>query len=238
MLALMMSSYSALENLTNLVKEGPPPPPETSPFSEEMLAQGASMMANSERAGDAQLAVDIVSKLPEFQFFRKMLDLGGGPGIIGMAVVAAHPSMKGVIFDLPAVVRVAQTFIQRYEIGDRVEVLGGDFNRDPIGEGYDLILACNSLQFAQVIDSVVKKIHDALNPGGVFVSIFGFGRTHEGTKPQNPVLGMLPMTLMGQETRIDRGYVADSVLRAGFKSIRSQILNTSWGPLELDIARK
>ena len=36
------------------------------PFCEETLAQAVVMMANIERAGDAQLTVKIVSKLLEF----------------------------------------------------------------------------------------------------------------------------------------------------------------------------
>jgi len=238
MLSFMASSDSLLENLTKLVREGPPPKPETPSFSEEMLAQGAAMMANTERAGDAQLAVKIISKLPEFSSFKNMLDLGGGPGLIGMAIVAAHPDMKGVIFDLPPVVKVAETFIREYRMQDRVEVLGGDFNRDSVGGGYDFVFTSNSLQFAQVIDQVVKKIYDALNPGGVFVSIFGFGQTHEGTKPENLVLGLLSMGLIGQEAGVEQGYIADSMLRVGFKSVHSQILSTAWGPMELDIGRK
>jgi len=238
MLVFMASSDSLLENLTKLVKEGPPPKSDKPHFSEEMLAQGAAMMANTERAGDAQLAVKIVSKLPEFLSSQKMLDLGGGPGLIGMAIVAAHPDMKGVIFDLPPVVKVAETFIREYQMEDRVEVLGGDFNRDPIGEGYDLVFSSNSLQFAHVIDPVMKKIYDALNPGGVFVSIFGFGQTHEGTKPENLVLGLLSMVLMGQEAGVEQGYLADSMLRVGFSSVHSRILSTAWGPMELDIGRK
>jgi hypothetical protein len=89
-----------------------------------------------------------------------------------------------------------------------------------------------------VIDSVVKKIYDALNPSGVFVSIFGFGQTHERTKPENLVLSLLSMALLGQETGIDQGHIANSMLRVGFKSVHSRILNTDWGPTELDIARK
>jgi len=238
MLAFMAGADSPLDNLTKLVKEGPPPKPETPPFSEEMLAQGAAMMANTERAGDAQLAVNIVSQLPEFSSSQRLLDLGGGPGLIGMAIVAAHPDMKGVIFDLPPVVRVAETFIREYQTEDRVEVLGGDFNRDPIGGGYDIVFTSNSLQFARSIDRVVKKVHAALNPGGVFVSIFGFGHTDEGTKPENLVLGLLPMALMGQEAGAERGHIADSMLRAGFRSVHSRILSTAWGPMELDIGRK
>ena len=121
---------------------------------------------------------------------------------------------------------------------ERMTARGGDFNRDPIGEGYDLVVTCNSLQFAQAIDSVVKKIYDSLNPSGVCVSLFGFGQTHDRTKPESLVLGLLSMALMGQETGFDQGHIADSMLRVGFKSVRSRIVTTSWGPMELDIARK
>jgi len=80
----------------------------------------------------------------------------------------------------------------------------------------------------------VKKIYEALNPDGVLVSIFGFGQTHEGTKPENLVLGLLSMALMGQETRIKQGRIAQSMLRIGFKSVHSSSLSTAWGLTELD----
>jgi len=230
----LLHSQTSLENLSKLIKEGPPPTPEIT-FSEEMFAQE---YASIERAGDAQIMVDIVSELPEFPSFRKMLDLGGGPGLIGMAVVAAHPSMKGVIFDLPPMVKVAETFIKEYGMEDRMKVLGGDGYRDSIGEGYDLVLACSSLQaYKDKLDSIVKKVYDALNPSGVFISYFT-GLTHERTKPEICVLPLLSMALMGHDTGFDQGFVADSMLRVGFKSVRSRTLTTHWGPMELDIARK
>ena len=238
LLTFMAQSDSALVNLTKLVKEGPPREPQTPQFSEEMLTQGVSMMANTERAGDAQIAVRIVSKLPEFSSFQKMLDLGCGPGLIGMAIVAAHPGMKGVVFDLPPINKIAESFIREYQMEDRMDVLGGDFNQDSIGDGYDLIFSSNSLQFAQDIDVVMKKIYDGLNPQGVFVSIFGFGQTHDRTKPENLVIGLLSMVLMGQEQEFIQGHIADSMLRAGFRSVHSQTLDMAWGPMELDIGRK
>jgi hypothetical protein len=103
----------ALNDLLKLVKEGPPPPsPEVDMGSEEMWAQFTVSMANFERAGVAQQAVEFVSELPEFPSFKKMLDMGGGPGLVGMAIVASHPNMKGVIFDRPAIIKVAETFIK------------------------------------------------------------------------------------------------------------------------------
>jgi len=236
--AFMASSDDSLEHIPALVKLGPPPQPGTPSFSEEMYAQTAAMMVNVERAGDAQQMVKIVTKLPEFSAFQKMLDLGGGPGLIGMAIVNAHPSMKGVIFDLPPVVKVAKTYIKEYGMEDRMEVLGGDFNRNSIGKNYDLIVTCNSLQFSQSIDSIMKKIYGALNHGGVCISMFGFGKTHERTKPETLILGLLSRALVGQDLNIDRGDIADSLVNAGFKSVSSKIITTGWGPMELDIARK
>jgi hypothetical protein len=132
-----ISMYANLNDLPKLVREGPPPPtPEMDMASGEMWMQFAASMANSERAGAAQQAARIVSELPEFPAFKKMLDLGGGPGLIGIAIVASHPGMSGVIFDQPDVVKVAQTFVREYGLEDRMEVMGGDYTTDPIGESY------------------------------------------------------------------------------------------------------
>jgi hypothetical protein len=229
----------ALNDLLKLVKEGPPPPsPEVDMGSEEMWAQFTVSMANFERAGVAQQAVEFVSELPEFPSFKKMLDMGGGPGLVGMAIVASHPNMKGVIFDRPAIIKVAETFIKEYEMEERMNVLAGEYNGDSIGEGYDLIWTSNTLNFARHdLDSLMKKIYDALNPGGVFIS-FCEGLTHERTKTDFVVISMMSIALMGQDMCFDQGEIADSMLRVGFKSVRSRTLDAPWDAADLDIGRK
>ena len=229
----------ALNDMSRLVKEGAPRhSPDADMGSEEMWAQFAAFMANYERAGVAQQAVEIVSELPEFSSFRKMLDLGGGPGVTGIAIVGAHPSMKGVIFDRPAIIKVAETFIKEYEMEDRMDVLSGDYTTDSIGAGYDLIWASNTLNFAKNdLDSLMKKIYDALNSGGVFIS-FCEGLTNERTKTDFVVLSMMSIALMGQDMCFDQGEIADSMLRVGFQSVRSRTLDAPWGTADLDIGRK
>ena len=231
--------FSGLDDLPALVKKGPDPSSKVTNIGpEDVWAQFAVLMANYTRAGIAQQVAEIISELPEFPSFGKMLDLGGGPGIHGIAIVAAHPNMKGVIFDRPAVVKVAETFIKEYQLEDRMDVLGGDYIHDSIGEGYDLIWAGAVLNFAgDDMDSFMKKIYDALNPGGVFIS-FHDGLTHERTRPDIMVLSWMPTALMGQDMGLDQGFIAVSMLRVGFKSVRSRTLDTPMGPMDFDVARK
>jgi predicted O-methyltransferase YrrM len=232
-------TFFAIDNLPKLVREGPPPPTSGADMADgERWAQYAAAMANAERAGIARQAPEIISGLPEFPTLTKMLDLGGGPGLIGIAIVAAHPSMSGTIFDKPAMTVVAETAIKEYGLEDRMGVMGGDFIHDPIGEGYDLIWASSSLSLAKDdMDSLIAKIYDSLSPGGVFV-VLHEGLTHERTKPDAMVLSMTPLALTGQDMMFDQGEIADSMLRVGFRSVRSRTLGTDWGPMDLDVGRK
>jgi cyclopropane fatty-acyl-phospholipid synthase-like methyltransferase len=133
---------------------------------------------------------------------------------------------------------VVETFIKEYEMEERMDVLAGDYNCDSIGEGYDLIWASNALNFARHdMDSLMRKIYDALNPGGVFIS-FCEGLTHERTKTCFVVLSMMSFALMGQDMYFDQGEITDSMLRVGFKFIRSRTLEAPWGAADLDIERK
>ena len=229
---------AGLDDLPGLIREGPPTPSKDADISsEDVWVHFAKSMANYERVA-AQQVVKVISGLQEFPSLGRMLDLGGGPGIYGIAIVSGHPNMKGVIFDRPAVVKVAESFIKEYELEDRMDVMGGDYFHDSIGGGYDLIWACATLNFYKDdLDSLMQKIHSALNPGGVFVS-FQDGLTRERTKPSEMVLGMLSSALIGQDLGFDQGFIADSMLRVGFKSVCSRTLNTPGGPMDLDIGRK
>jgi predicted TPR repeat methyltransferase len=198
----------------------------------------AALTANYQRAGMGQQIAKLVSNLPEFLSFKKMLDLGSGAGLIGIAITAAHPNMVGILYDRPEVLKVAKGYIKEYGMEERIKIMAGDYHSDSIGEDYDLIWASATLNFARHdLDTPIKKIFDALNPGGIFISLSD-GLTCERTKPENYVLSALPSALMGQDMGIDQGVIADAMLCAGFKSVRSSTIDTPMMPMDLDIARK
>jgi len=225
-------SQPVLEDLRTFISRGP------QEVAQLPAGESGDALANYERSGIAQKVSRIVEELPEFSTMRKMLDLGGGPGIIGMAVVASHPRMNGVIFDLPSMAKVARKYVQGYSLEERMVVLEGDYNRDSIGEEYDLVLACASLYSSnKCIDSIVGKVYEALNPGGVFVSIHE-GLTTEKTKPEKMMLGWLTAELLGRDLSFSQGEIADSMIRVGFRSVRSRTMDTPMGEMDLDVGRK
>ena len=230
--------YTA-DDLVKLVKEGPILPEKIHTGSDEMTEEEVATYIPFQRAGRAQKIAEIASSLPEFPSFQKMLDLGCGPGLNGIAIVSSHHTMHGVSFDRPRTVAVAKKSIREYGMENRMEAIGGDYAREPIGEEYDLILACDTLYYTKdEIDRIMSKLHAALNPGGVLISIH-HGLTDNRTKPEELVLGMMFSGLKGENMGLlDQGFVADAAVRAGFRSIRSYTLDSDWGIQDLDIARK
>ncbi|NPE27852.1 methyltransferase [Methanococcoides sp. SA1] len=205
---------------------------------ENFWAQHARSMVKWGRAGTAQMLADIVEALPEFSSMQKMLDLGGGAGLMEITILSRHPSMQGVVFDQPSVIPVTEDFITKNDLSDRMNTIGGDYINDSIGSGYDLILASSTLNFAKdCMDPMIKKIYDALNPGGVFVSLHD-GMYNEGTSPAVHVFSMMNSALSGFNCLLEKGFIANSMVNAGFQSVRSQPIILDVGPFEIDIARK
>lgn len=228
-----------LEDLDALIKDGPIPKIHEEDFaSEDLWVKAAQANAGWVTGGVGQEIAHIVSALPEFTGFRKMLDLGGGHGMFALYFVQAHSTMTGVVFDRPAVVPVAERFIREWDMRERVSVMAGDYLTGDIGEGYDFIWACSTLNFARHdLDKVISKIFEALNPGGIFIS-FQDGMTHEQTRP-DIMLGHLGYAMkMGLDIYFIQGEICRAMLRSGFRSVRSQIVETSVGEMDLDIARK
>jgi hypothetical protein len=98
----------ALDNLTDMVRHGPFLPKEGSGIIEpDHFERYASALANTARGGSAQMITRIVSELPTSVREGRLLDIGGGPGIIDVAILEDNPSMTGVLFERPGMARFA-----------------------------------------------------------------------------------------------------------------------------------
>src|SRR5207248_6367622 len=63
----------------------------------------------------------------DFSTVRVLADVGGGNGSLLTAVLKKHPSLRGILFDLPGVTERARKNLVAMGLTDRCEVIGGDF---------------------------------------------------------------------------------------------------------------
>jgi predicted O-methyltransferase YrrM len=119
-----------LADLAERIRTGPDSAAAGADFASDALwAEATRASAGWVAGGMGAKMAGIVANLPEFAGFRRMLDLGGGHGMFALYFVNAHPTMKGVVFDQPAVVSVAKEFIRDYGMQDRVSGRGAGFYR-------------------------------------------------------------------------------------------------------------
>ena len=223
--------------LDTILKNGPSPP-ETPADDEAIWAGEARALVNFQRVCTGPILARNIRKIPGSKGFKRMLDLGGGPGLNAVAVLKEHPGMTGSVLDRPAVAQVAKEQILREKMDQRLDVMAGDFTRDDLGSGWDLIMATACLNFAgKNLAALVAGIFDALAPGGVFVSVHD-GMTRDRTMPPEIALSWLPVSMMWQELCLDQGQIPDAMEAAGFKTIRSRSIAYGLGTMELDIAGK
>ena len=99
---------------------------------------------------------------------RQILDLGGGSGCYCIVAAQHHPQLRAIVLDLPPVVEVTREFIASHALADRVTAVAGDFTRDPLPAGADvMIMASNLPQYSrEIIQAVISRAFAALEPGG------------------------------------------------------------------------
>ena len=129
-------------------------------------------MAEASMRGPLQRVVEKIRDIPEFKKAKKLLDLGGGHGLYAIAFAQINPDLEAIVFDLPPVIEVTKEFISQYGMEERVKVMAGDFDKDDIGEGYDVIFVSHSAFYhtKETIHEPLEKIYEALNKDGNLVS--------------------------------------------------------------------
>ena len=152
------------EHLPEVLREGPVSYTREDFFDRLILPS----MAENALTGRLQRTVRAISRLPGFSSFRRMIDLGGGHGLYAIALAGLNPGLEAIVFDLPRVIPLADKYIRRYNAA-RVRTVAGDFFRDDIGGGYDLIFSSSNPSGKSI--ELLDKITTALNPGGYFVNV-------------------------------------------------------------------
>jgi hypothetical protein len=106
----------------------------------------------------------------DFGRYAVVADIGGGTGAVLAAVLAAHPGVRGILFDQPHVVANAEG-VQR-AVADRVTVVPGDFF-DGVPAGADAYLLVRILHDWEDDDAlrILRNVRAAMTPDARLVVV-------------------------------------------------------------------
>ena len=101
----------------------------------------------------------------DFSSFKKLIDIGGGHGFLLASILAKNDNLKGVLYDMPAIVAEAEKLLKEHGVTDKCETVGGDFftSVPAGGDGYimkHIIHDWNDEQCIAILENCRKAMAD------------------------------------------------------------------------------
>lgn len=108
----------------------------------------------------------------DFSSATTLCDVGGGNGTLCGLAVQRYPNLRATVLDLPPVVPVAQRHLEAMGVGEKVDVVSGDFFADDLPSA-DIIVMGNILHDWDEGQkkTLIAKAYKALKDGGRFIAI-------------------------------------------------------------------
>jgi hypothetical protein len=127
-----------------------------------------------------------------FNGIGTLVDAGGGKGTLLANILRAFPNIRGILFDQPHVVALAEEVMKKYQTDDRMQVFGGDLF-DGVPQGADAYLMKNVLHTYgdEKCIKLLKNIRESMALGGKLLILEAVVEP-----PNEPTFGKLVDLLM------------------------------------------
>jgi len=134
----------------------------------------------------------------DWQSVKTVVDVGGGTGSLLAALLRAHPTLRGILVDLPATVGRSSEVFRSAGVADRVSAVGQSFFV-PLPAGGDLYLLKSVLGDwpDREAGAILRRCAEAARPAGRVVLLNGVSPDAAGPPPED----LLMMVLVGGKNR-------------------------------------
>jgi tRNA A58 N-methylase Trm61 len=144
---------------------------------------------------------------------RTLLDVGGGSGVMSIALARKNPRLHACVLDLATVCNIAAGNIRRAGLSRRIRTLPGDI-RHKLPAGYDVIMFCD---IGSVSKQLLRNAYRSLPASGLVVAVDRY-LSDDGTKPLDRLVAHFVGSSFPLATRSD---IVAAVQSCGFHAVRA-----------------
>ncbi len=157
----------------------------------------------------------------------RMLDLGGGSGVVAMGLAGRHPRLTAVVLDIATVCEAGREIAAESSLAGRITYHAADLLWDELPSPFDFVLECDVNVYGE---DLFRRVLRALKPGGRFVVVDQFAPA-EGTAPPSRVHWAFEGSMTDPDFAFpSTGRVLDLLRAAGFESVFSRPLPSVRAP--------
>jgi SAM-dependent methyltransferase len=137
-------SYPAWMKLEDAVRRG-----EGERHFDRFTAEEQQIFSAGVEATTAGMAAALAVSY-DFSRHNRVLDVGGGTGSFLVAVLRRYPALQATLFELPGACAVARQRLADEPEGARIDVVEGDFLKDPLPDDHDALIVANTIHVLSV----------------------------------------------------------------------------------------
>jgi O-methyltransferase domain len=187
------------------------------PFFEYLAGQAEDAAVFNAAMSSSPAYVAAIVGAYDFSKLERIVDVGGGHGLLLAGILSANPRLRGVLYDLPSVVAGASALRQR-PISQRCEIIGGDFFEGVPGgaDAYILKGIIHDWKDEAAL-KILKNCRRAIHPDGTLLLVEAV--LTPSTAPTTALMDMLMMVLTSGRERTESDF-RSLLQEAGFSMVQ------------------
>ncbi|MFW9905727.1 MAG: methyltransferase [Candidatus Thorarchaeota archaeon] len=160
---------------------------------------------------------------------KRLMDLGGGSGVVSLALLKRHPDLTAVVIDISNVCVIGREIAAKTAVADRIVYHVADYDHDDLPTGFDMILNCDAGGFNH---EFLCKLFKSLNEDGQLIVVSNIEMDSEWLETRPREYLTFPLLLRyfqnsltaSRLTHMTISEVKKRLIEAGFRSVIEETL--------------